>query len=287
MQSVYSRVHAPARQGQSFLGEWLLGERLAAVTPVLPANSFISAGMDGCRGGWVCAGWDGRNWSMVLFEDLQATLTCINPGATVCIDMPIGLSDSGVRACDTEARKLLGERRGSVFAVPPRLALSDKNYPELNAASKRHCGRGISKQAFFLLPKIRETEQHLTANAGRCEHWVECHPELCFSALNGGMPMTESKKTSAGYRQRFAVLERHMAYPELPHLVSSALSLAPRSRLAKDDILDALVCGLVARLEPSQRHCLPHGRHERDEVGRLMQICYPSTVLSMPQNSAE
>ena len=82
----------------------------------------------------------------------------LTPWATVCIDIPIGLSSDGFRACDRAARQLLGKRRSSVFPVPPRLALAPLTYEEINLASKGHCGKGVSKQAFHLLPKIRETE---------------------------------------------------------------------------------------------------------------------------------
>ena len=144
------------------------------------------------------------------------------PTATVCIDIPIGLSDDGSRACDREARQLLGARRSSVFSVPPRLALPEASYAEINAASKRHCGRGISKQAFYLLPKIREAERLLRSSPERYAGWLETHPELCFCALNGGIPMGDNKKTDAGYRQRRSLLERQISQNMLEDVALTA-----------------------------------------------------------------
>jgi predicted RNase H-like nuclease len=97
----------------------------------------------------------------VVFATLQHSQAYIVSGARVCIDIPIGLSETGLRGCDREARRLLGPRRSSVFAAPPYFALEERSYPELNEESKRRFGRGISKQAFYLLPKIRETDSHL------------------------------------------------------------------------------------------------------------------------------
>ena len=109
--------------------------------------------------------------------------------ATVCIDIPIGLSSDGFRACDRAARQLLGKRSSSVFPVPPRLALATLTYEEINLASKAQCGKGVSKQAFYLLPKIREAEALLRSSDSDNFDWLETHPELCFSSFNGAVPM--------------------------------------------------------------------------------------------------
>ena len=225
---------------------------------------FIAAGIDGCRGGWVCAGWDGEHWTLRCQPDLESILPLLKPHATVCIDIPIGLSSDGFRACDQAARKLLGRRSSSVFPVPPRLALASLSYEEINRASRAHCGKGVSKQAFYLLPKIREAEALLRLSDHHALDWLETHPELCFSGLNGGAPMEESKKTDAGYRERRRVLARHI----------------PRARCARDDMLDALVCGVVARFDASARDCLPQDEREFDELGLPMRICYPLPTAS-------
>jgi len=95
------------------------------------------------------------------------------PQATVCVDIPIGLSRDGFRACDRAARQLLGKRSTPL------------SYEELNLASKAHCGKGVSKQAFYLLPKIREAEALLRSPNSDGLDWLETHPELCFSSFNG------------------------------------------------------------------------------------------------------
>ena len=197
------------------------------------------------------------------------------PRATVCIDIPIGLSSDGFRACDRAARQLLGKRSSSVFPVPPRLALAMLTYEEINLASKAQCGKGVSKQAFYLLPKILETEALLRSFDSHSLDWLETHPELCFSGLNGGVPMAENKKTDAGYRERRRILARHIPARAVDRLVQALMAAVPRARCARDDMMDALICGVVASLDATHRDCLPHDKQEFDEVGLPMRICYP------------
>ena len=202
------------------------------------------------------------------------------PRATVCIDIPIGLSSDGFRACDRAARQLLGKRSSSVFPVPPRLALAPLTYEEINLASKAQCGKGVSKQAFYLLPKIREAEALLRSSCSDDLDWLETHPELCFSSFNGAMPMRDNKKTDAGFRERKSVLVSHVPARTIDRLLRDLMALVPRVQCARDDMLDALVCGVVARLDATGRDCLPSGGQEFDEVGLPMRICYPITTTS-------
>jgi len=46
--------------------------------------------------------------------------------------------------------------------------------------------------------------------------------------------------------------------------------------VARDDILDAMVCGYVARLDSKQLRALPEGGVEQNERGDAMQIWFPS-----------
>ena len=162
-----------------------------------------------------------------------------------------------------------------MFPVPPRLALSPLSYEELNLASKAHCGKGVSKQAFYLLPKIREAEALLRSPNSDGADWLETHPELCFSSFNGAVPMEDNKKTEAGFCERKSVLARHIPARTIDRLLRSLMASLPRSQCARDDMVDALVCGVLARLDATGRGCLPPGKRDFDEVGLPMRICYP------------
>ena len=195
--------------------------------------------------------------------------------ATVCVDIPIGLSSDGFRACDRAARQLLGKRSSSVFPVPPRLALSPLSYEELNLASKAHCGKGISKQAFYLLPKIRDAETLLRSPNSDGADWLETHPELCFTSFNGAVPMEDNKKTEAGFCERKSVLARHIPARTIDRLRRKLMASVPGAQCARDDMLGVLVCGVVARLDATGRGCLPLGKQDFDQIGLPMRICYP------------
>ena len=238
--------------------------------------SFTAVGVDGCRTGWVCAGWDGRDWALVLVPSLEDLLPILTSSVTVCIDMPIGLSEDGVRACDQAARRQLGPRASSVFPAPPRLALEEAAYADINSQSKLRYGRGVSKQAFYLLPKIRELESILSRPDVSASNWYETHPELCFSALNNGVPMRHNKKSEAGRSERLAILERVFREPKVMSMYGSFAAEVPRARCQLDDIVDALVCGVVASLDATERRFVPDGPTECDARGMSMRICYPA-----------
>jgi predicted RNase H-like nuclease len=180
----------------------------------------IVAGVDGCRGGWAVAlaSVDGGPFDVRVVPTFGDVLA-LQPTA-IAIDIPIGLVDAGSRACDIEARRRLGPRRSSVFPAPLRPMLAADTYDAALAIG------GLSKQAYHLLPKIREVDALMTSNAQ--ETIVEAHPELCFARLLG-RPCAAPKRTPAGRA------ERQMA-------VSLTIDRPPTGA-AWDDVLDA--CALV------------------------------------------
>src|SRR5205814_8621714 len=77
----------------------------------------------------------------------------------IAIDIPIGLSDDGPRACDLAARRLLGRPRGSsVFPAPCRGALVATTYRRACTVSRRSVGVALSLECFNIVPKIREVD---------------------------------------------------------------------------------------------------------------------------------
>ena len=76
-------------------------------------------GVDGWRGAWVGALLDGRSVRLLDLADATAVLA-VPDVEVVGIDMPIGLSDDGVRVCDEQARDLLRPygAASSVFPTP-------------------------------------------------------------------------------------------------------------------------------------------------------------------------
>lgn len=203
------------------------------------------AGVDGCRGGWIVAIRNDRNTSppAIAFvptftEVLRRTASC----AAVCIDMPIGIPDSSpVRICDAQARNLLSamapaEIRGTasrVFNVPPRAVLyaDTHDYAAFNALHKNITGKGVSRQAYAITPKIKEVDACMTPELQK--RIVEAHPELCFAHMHGST--LPSKHGNHGIRTRaellFGSMDNFLVYHKRIGL--------PQSKC--DDVLDACV----------------------------------------------
>ena len=75
-------------------------------------------GVDGWRGAWVGALLDGRSVTLLALPDVAAVLA-VPDVELVAIDMPIGLSDDGVRTCDVEARRLSDRQAADTRAMSP------------------------------------------------------------------------------------------------------------------------------------------------------------------------
>ena len=108
--------------------------------------------------------------------------------------MPLGLLESGWREADRAARGLLGPRRSSVFAIPPRAVWAQLSYPAANQLCRDLTGQGFSVQAWGLRARLLEANRYREA----CGHpMYEVHPELAFGAM-AGAPLAYSKHTHPG-----------------------------------------------------------------------------------------
>ncbi|MCC6467703.1 MAG: DUF429 domain-containing protein [Alphaproteobacteria bacterium] len=196
-------------------------------------------GVDGCRAGWLLVRLGPGGAARVDIVDRFNGLP-LRGLAMVAVDMPIGLPDTGARECDAMARALLQpERRSSVFLHLRRPLLGYSDYPAANAWGKRD-GKGISKQAWNILPRIAELDAWMTP--ARQRRVRESHPEVIFIGLNGGAPLPR-KRTSEGLAVRRAVLLRH----GLAGIDALAAGLPRRGGAALDDLYDAAALALAAR----------------------------------------
>lgn len=220
-------------------------------------------GVDGWRGRWVGALLTGRAVELVVLEDVAAALA-VPDVDLIAIDMPIGLSDDGVRACDSDAKKLLGRAGTSVFQTPVRAVLDARDYAEAREIS-RACTtppRAPSAQAFQLVGAIRQLDDAL--GDPPTDRVVEVHPELAFRELSR-QGVTDPKITARGTVQRLAALREVMD-------VEQALSAAPRL-VPMVDALDACAAAWSARrINEGRGGCVGDGA--MDSRGRPMRICW-------------
>jgi predicted RNase H-like nuclease len=199
-------------------------------------------GVDACRKGWVGlavhtpAGRRPVAAVDAVVAPTFAELVAQVPDATVvAVDMPVGLSDTGVRAADLAARAALGRRWATIFLTPVRQAVEAATYAEAGVVHRAVTGAGLSRQAWALTAKLAEVEAW---RLGTGRHASEVHPELVFAEL-AGAPLAESKKTWAGMVRRRALLaEAGIVLPD---------DLGPAGVGAGvDDVLDAAAVAWTA-----------------------------------------
>lgn len=229
----------------------------------------ILAGVDGCSAGWVVVTQDTGSgqlaWQVV--ESIAEYLAGNPTPAVMAIDVPIGLPESGPRACDQATRARLGPRRSSVFPAPIRAVLAARSQQEASMIGRGVDGRGISCQCWNIMPKIREIDDLLRQHPHLQNHVREVHPELSFCLLNG-RPLSHSKRTRAGSEERLALVETVYAQETIRSAISDC-----RTRGAKsDDVLDALAALWSAgRASRGEAEALPP-LAANDRRGCFMQV---------------
>lgn len=232
-------------------------------------------GVDACRGGWVAVSLDGPDEAegadgsglfrveMVRVHETLAGVLGGHRSRVVGIDMPLGLLGSGWREADRAARGLLGPRRSSVFAIPPRAVWEQASYPAASQRCRELTGQGLSIQAWGLRVRLLEADRF----RGSCGYPLyEVHPELAFCAL-AGAPLAHSKHTAAGREQRRELLSR----------AGIALPQPSRARIPRAPVTDMLDAAAVAcsawRIATGRAVVIP-GRPQRDDQGLPITIRY-------------
>ena len=199
-------------------------------------------GVDGCPGGWLAVAYDveARTLTPAVHRSFVELLAAYPDAERIGVDIPIGLVEGGPRRADLEARKVLGPRRNSVFPAPDPRIVTAPTYEEANSRARSITGRGVSRQAFAIFPKIVDVDRTLSpALQGRV---FEVHPEVCFWAL-GGRPMAHPKRTVEGFEERRALLGGVLGV-ELPDRRTAGVMAKPAKA---DDVLDAIVAAWTAR----------------------------------------
>jgi predicted RNase H-like nuclease len=217
-------------------------------------------GVDGCRRGWVAVALEGGRFATARFAARFADL--VDDEATIIgVDIPLG-SNGAVRAADGEARRLLGRRGVTVFDAPPGDVLDAPDHATANRWCRERHGRGLSAQAWNLVPKMRDVEPHWHEAPQRI---FEVHPELSFATM-GDAVVEEPKQTWAGHRTRARLLAD--AGIRVPDELGTAGAAGP------DDVLDAAaVAWSAARIAAGEQRSVPDPV-ERDAADRPIAIWF-------------
>lgn len=164
----------------------------------------------------------------------------------ITVDIPMGLLDAGFREAEAEARAVLGPRRSSVFATPPRPVLLEMTFDEANSLSRRLTGQGLSRQSYALGPRVLEADSLYKDSALRL---FEVHPEVSFTMMGDGPP-SAAKKTWHGLQDRISRLAA--VGIAVPADIGAAAQAGP------DDVLDAAAAAWSAhRLASGQGRSIP------------------------------
>ena len=236
---------------------------------------MIFIGIDGCKDGWFCVSLDeGETYSYRIIQDANHLNNTLVHASSALIDIPIGLLDAGTdeRRCDKQARKLLGAKRcSSVFPAPARQTLQAGSYEEAQLINRNSNGRGLSQQSWNIVPKIRQIDDLITSNTSFQGVVRECHPELCFWALNDRAAMQHNKKKIEGKQERLAVLEKF--FGQCHELFEQASSQYLRRQLAHDDIIDAMACAITAKHGYNNYTTVP-AVPDLDDQGLAMEMTF-------------
>lgn len=229
------------------------------------------AGTDGCKAGWLCLieEMETKRVGSKIFATFAELVDALSVNV-IAIDIPIGLTDSGPRACDVDARNLLrGKRASSVFAAPVRALLKAGDYATTNALSRRLYQKGVASQAHAIYRKVAEVDDVLRARPDLRDRVIEVHPEVSFAEWNGS-PIVESKKKKEGKAIRRALIDAHFgaeAFESVRHRYR-------RREAADDDILDAFAALRTAERYLGGKAVTIPSPPPRDSAGLPMRIVY-------------
>jgi predicted RNase H-like nuclease len=247
----------------------------------------VFVGVDGCRAGWFAVFLEGENendcrWEVALFPKFASLIDFLEKNYShaeplILIDIPIGLKEGGAgeRLADTGTRKILKARKSSIFPVPCRKAVYAETYEKACEVNEKLTGKRISKQAWNIVPKIRDVDSFLVKNENYREKVREVGPEICFQAF-AGFPMKYSKKKAEGFLEREETLSNVCKCVD--EIIGYSLSEYRRKDLSKDDILDALASALTAKKGSKYGFVYVPCEPEIDSRGLKIQMVYFSSI---------
>lgn len=188
-------------------------------------------GVDGCPDGWVAALADltGGQLEFSVHPTIAALVEAFPDAVAIRVDIPIGLLFSGPRKADVFARKLMPGKSSSVFLASHPAIRYGREYRNAVEVSRHVHGKGLSQQGFAILPKIAEVDDYLTPECQ--ERIFEVHPEVSFTALNGGTTIKSRKSRDEDFRERHALLVAKSGLLPIPTMRLSRR--APRDGLSK------------------------------------------------------
>lgn len=232
-----------------------------------PLPYDLLAGVVPVKAGWVVATCKLQGIQMYpqepeLLTSLADVLDYRPSFKVIALAAPVGLLAEpvdGGRACDREARRLIGFPRGGAILTPPvRKALQAQTYEEAARLSG-----GMGAVTWTLLHRFREVDAELAPYRQRAI--FEVHPELSFFQLNEDRPMQFSKRSHLGLEERRALLKGRIQGME--RIVDADI---PKVRPWQ--LVDAAACLWTTRRIASRAMTRIPDDPEWDETGLRMEL---------------
>lgn len=210
-----------------------------------------TAGIDGCKIGWLLVTFDEGASKYEILRTKEDFKNACEEYDRIFIDMPIGLLDEEYhRECDVLMRKELGsDYAPSVFTPPIRPALHAPSYAEANMISFDYTEKKLSLQAWNIVPKIQEVDELLQQDEELRGKVLESHPEYLFQKLNGGL-IFQKKNLKKGIKHRLELIRDRE--PIADDFFRDIKEEYRRSEIGEDDIVDAMALALFAKRSVSK-----------------------------------
>jgi predicted RNase H-like nuclease len=198
--------------------------------PELPYS--LVAGVTPCATGWLVATAK-MHGATFAPEDPRVIETFVDvldqrPAfTTIAVNGPIGYLgkfEPRGRACDQEARALLGRRGAAVQSAPVWSQVEEEEEEEEEAHGSLVGLGAVSRK---LLPRYRELAVEMAPYRQRTVY--EVHPELSFYQLHDDIPMRYSKRSERGREERRALLVKKI--PGAERILDARLARVPYSHL--------------------------------------------------------
>ena len=152
---------------------------------------------------------------------------------------------------------------------------------EADELSRSLNSKGIGVQVFNIAKKIAKVDEVMTThNKNTVARIREIHPEVCFWSLTG-QAMKTNKKPVSGSCERLTALRT--VEKQTDDIYQKACSQWRRYEVARDDILDALVAAVTAKLSYTDAYTLqsiPAVPQWDEEKCLRMEMVYAEKVTS-------
>lgn len=214
-------------------------------------------GVDGAGAGWLAATHHGGRWRFETFERFDALRDHLDAPERVLVDVPVGVPETGRRACDEAAKAVLGRRSASVFYAPTEAALSvrrnferyDRDHDRARAAASDRNeaagAGGLTFQAWHITDLVVEVDDAL-APPPFDGVYREAHPELTFAAF-AGRPVEASKSDEEGRERRLDLLADRVPGRSPREGYDVARDRFRKRDASDDDVVDAMALAVAAQ----------------------------------------